>query len=282
MPQQSQKAYIFGAGSVGMSILPAVLAQYEVIAFLDSDKTKQGRDFEGYPVLHPAEIVQTDGHKIIVASLAGVESITEQLIRLGAARENIVTYYVDFPIKSRITFLEGLGKIFHEQGIGGCVAEGGVFLGEFAKEINRVFPASKFYLFDTFSGFDPRDLPTERENKFSRLDAGHFNITSVETVRSKLPHPENCVFKKGFFPETTDGIDESFCFVNLDFDLYQPTLAGLEFFYPRMVKGGAILIHDYFAETFKGVKAAVHYFSAKTAQAQFSPIGDGSSVLIRC
>ena len=31
----------------------------------------------------------------------------------------------------------------------------------------------------------------------------------------------------------------------LDADLYKPTRAGLEFFYPRMSKGGYIFLHDY-------------------------------------
>ena len=31
----------------------------------------------------------------------------------------------------------------------------------------------------------------------------------------------------------------------LDFDKYDPTMAALEFFYPRMNNGGYIFIHDY-------------------------------------
>ena len=38
---------------------------------------------------------------------------------------------------------------------------------------------------------------------------------------------------------------EKFAFVSLDTDLYKPTLAGLEFFWPRMSKGGFIFIHDF-------------------------------------
>jgi len=31
----------------------------------------------------------------------------------------------------------------------------------------------------------------------------------------------------------------------MDADLYNPTKAGLEFFYPRLSPGGVILVHDY-------------------------------------
>lgn len=37
------------------------------------------------------------------------------------------------------------------------------FRGEFAKYIHRAFPHSKLYLFDTFEGFDQRDVEYEKE-----------------------------------------------------------------------------------------------------------------------
>ena len=88
------------------------------------------------------------------------------------------------------------------------------------------------------------------------------------------------VVVKGYFPETTVGIEEAFCFVNLDFDLYNPTYAGLEYFYPRMSKGGVILIHDYFSVGWTGVKQAVDEFVLKTNDAKLLSIGDGLSVAL--
>ena len=273
------RAFIFGAGSVGKAILSYVQKQYKVIAFLDNDKTKWEKTFEGLPVRDPKSVLETDYEMIVIASQAGVNTITEQLLGLGVALSSISSEYVAFTVGSRIIFLEKLGELFREKGIEGCVAEGGVFQGEFAREINRVFPTHKFYLFDTFSGFDARDVEIEWENNYSVFGAGHFQITSEEMVMSKLPYPDMCVIRKGFFPETVEGLDETFCFVNLDFDLYQPILAGLEYFAPRMVKGGVILIHDYFAEPFKGVKDALKHFEAKTGL-NILPIGDGLSVAV--
>ena len=43
----------------------------------------------------------------------------------------------------------------------------GVFRGEFASKINKCFPNSKLYLFDTFEGFDERDVKIELDRKFS-------------------------------------------------------------------------------------------------------------------
>ena len=202
-----------------------------------------------------------------------------RVLAMGVSPGKLNTEYALLPIKSRITFLDNLGKMFTEKGISGCVAEGGVFQGEFAQEINRVFPTSKLYLFDTFSGFDNRDVSYEIEAHSLEFVDKHFQDTNEGLVVSRLPHPEMCVIRKGYFPETTEGLDEAFCFVNLDFDLYKPTLAGLDYFVPRMVKGGVILIHDYFTVGFKGVRAAVNEF-CKSEEHQIIPIGDGLSVLV--
>ena len=276
------KALIFGTGSSGKKLLPLIQKQYQVIAFTDNDKNKWGKIFEGFPVYNPEKILEIDYDMIIIASAPGLGPITEQLLDMGVKRGNINNEYVAFSVKSRIVFLEKLGELFRERKIEGCVAEGGIFQGEFAKEINRVFPTNKLYLFDTFSGFDARDVEIEKEHQYSEFGTGHLDLTSEKLVLSKLPYPDVCVIRKGYFPETTEGIDEKFCFVNLDFDLYNPTFTGLEYFIPRMVSGGVILIHDYFTNGYKGIKEAVKDFEIKVNKLQLFPIGDGLSVGIQC
>jgi len=274
------KVFIFGAGAVGQYVLRSTRKRYQMIAFLDNDESKWGNDVDGFPVCDPKLVLETDYDMIIIASPPGLVTITEQLLGLGVSRNKICTEYVDFSVKSRIVFLEKLGALFHEQNIRGCMAECGVFQGEFSREINRVFPHNKLYLFDTFCGFDARDVVIEQKNLYSAFGAGHLKITSEEMVMSKLPHPDMCIIRKGYFPETIDGLDEKFCFVNLDFDLYQPTIAGLEYFVPRMVEGGVILIHDYFSGAFNGIKAAVADFDLKARGLKILPVGDGLSVAI--
>ena len=65
---------------------------------------------------------------------------------------------------------------------------------------------------------------------------------------------------KGLFPGTASPVaNQSFAFVHLDADLYQSTKDSLEFFYPRMEKGGIILTHD-FASRREGVYRAFQEF----------------------
>jgi O-methyltransferase len=59
----------------------------------------------------------------------------------------------------------------------------------------------------------------------------------------------NVVLRPGYVPETLAGLeDERFAFVLLDLDLYDPTVASLEFFYPRLAPGGYLVMHDYNSE----------------------------------
>jgi hypothetical protein len=68
---------------------------------------------------------------------------------------------------------------------------------------------------------------------------------------------------KGVFPDTAAAIEnKKFCLVNLDVDIYKSTKDSLSFFYPRMVRGGVIISHDY--DCGKGVtKAFKEFFKDK-------------------
>jgi O-methyltransferase len=144
----------------------------------------------------------------------------------------------------------------------GSVAELGVFEGNFAQMINYLFPKKTLFLYDTFQGFDERDCSLEQEQQFSKEalsgDLKPLASDPIEAIRERCPYSENLVFRKGYFPETAaPDKNETFSFVSLDADLYKPTHAGLEFFYPRMQEGGVIFVHDYSSGMWKGVKEAI-------------------------
>ena len=53
---------------------------------------------------------------------------------------------------------------------------------------------------------------------------------------------------------------EKFSLVHLDTDLFQSTYDGLNFFYPRLIKYGCIISHDYSSFGCPGVKMAIDKF----------------------
>jgi hypothetical protein len=142
----------------------------------------------------------------------------------------------------------------------GAIAELGVYKGELAATLNRLCPDRTFYLFDTFEGFSENDLADGKEKKYSVASVGDFQDTNVDLVMSRMAHPEKIILRKGYFPETAEGLEETFALVSLDVDLYKPIVAGLNYFYPRLSPGGNIFIHDYNNRRYKGVKDAVEEF----------------------
>jgi O-methyltransferase len=175
-----------------------------------------------------------------------------------------------------------IAEEIRERNIEGAVAELGVFKGDFAKRINIAFPDRKLYLFDTFDGFDERDVKVELDNGYSNAGIKDFTSKSVDVVMKKMKHPNVCIVKKGYFPETTKDVDrnERFVFVSIDADLFEPIYNGLCYFFPRLEKGGYIFVHDYNAMIYTGTKAAVRKFAAEFNVPFFPLIDNCGSVII--
>lgn len=140
----------------------------------------------------------------------------------------------------------------------GAFAELGVWTGFTSSFIHRQAPHRQFYLFDTFAGFPPGSLEKAEDNR--------FKDTSQEQVAARIGDLRNIVFRPGFFPDTAVGLEgERFALVMLDFDLYQPALDALRFFYPRLVPGGYFIMHDFNSpeSNYAISRAAIEYLSDK-------------------
>jgi O-methyltransferase len=176
------------------------------------------------------------------------------------------SYFLKYlPLENRLNFIKTSDPVrygaiqlainrIQKDNICGSFAEVGVYRGETSKIIHLLAPNKKLYLFDTFEGFSQNDLNGESD--------GRFKDTSVNLLKKIIGNSDNIYIKEGYFPDTTKGLEnECFAFVMLDVDLYNPTLAGLQFFYPRLCSGGYIFIHDYNSpESNWAVTAAVNNF----------------------
>lgn len=182
----------------------------------------------------------------------------------------------------RLSTLELIADEIKNKKITGNIAELGVYRGEFAKHINRLFYDRKMYLFDTFEGFSSKDINFDKKNNYSNPTPYFFDDTSVNLVMEKMPYPENIIVKKGYFPLSLEELEDRFAFVSIDTDLYKPIYSGLEYFYPRLVKGGYIMIHDYNNDIYSGVKEAVNKFAIEN-EITVIPLSDrmGSAIIIK-
>ena len=181
----------------------------------------------------------------------------------------------------RLLFLTCTVEELLDKNVPGAFAELGVYKGNSAKLLRELAPERKLYLFDTFSGFDAKDIASDPKTKISSLQ---FLDTSIEMVK-QFVGSENVLFCPGHFPKTASFVpeEEIFALVHLDADLYQPTLAGLEFFYPKLAFGGCMIIHDYFSGAWPGVKKAVDAFLLDKPESLVRiPDKSGTAIFQKC
>jgi hypothetical protein len=162
--------------------------------------------------------------------------------------------------------------------IEGDVIEVGVYRGnsafllsKYAQRTNRIC-----YLFDTFEGFDSRDLNGIDKNVSTSI----FTDTSLEAVE-KVVGKRNTVYVKGFFPDSLIKVGElnDLSLVHLDCDLEAPFMSSLNYFYPRIKKGGFLIMHDYSSLYWPGAKKAIDMFFADKLEF-IVPIPDKSGTCI--
>lgn len=169
-------------------------------------------------------------------------------------------------------------------GLNGAVAELGVFRGHFSSVINEHFPDKKLYLFDTFEGFDENEANDElKKGRCDRRFLEEHKDTSIMCMLNNIPNRDNVIVCKGFFPDsvTIDAKNEEYVFVSIDVDFEESMLSGLRFFYPRMVRGGMIFVHDYNTFFLDGIKEAIMKYEEEIGEKLLGiPIADRAGTYI--
>ena len=311
------KILIFGAGEMGVRLyehLNKSPEKYQVIGFLDNglnlpERIRLDNDpTEGIPIINPSQISNIEFDEIIISNTNAIQifDIEKQCQKLEIPKSKIKVLsderellfeilqlkklrhneYAD----TMVIWLKGFADYVKFKNMRGNVAECGVSVGKFAHFINKYFSDRKFYLFDPFEGdgFRKSDIDVNLNLKDEEFEKSRFNCVgaysniSREVVLEKMLFPQNCEIHQGYIPESALGIQDEFCFVRLDMDLYKPIFEGLKIFYPLMVKGGVILIHDYFSVSLgKGIqKALSDYEKLLGYELCKVTIGDHASIAI--
>lgn len=288
---------INGVPTVSLEKLHEIDYDYIVVAF--------GNTIKGIEILEKAEVPK---EKIVGYAYTGL-SYEENLIQKECdriLRERLRSEKIPelFDIPEKEYFLCGMNvpenrdvirrdfvreqtlaffaEEINRRNIKGNVAEIGVSKGEFAQKINRLFPDRMLYLFDTFEGLNAKDKEKALnmgwgEKQYALAEKG----TPVEEVLQNMPCREKCIVKKGYFPESFD-LDEELAFVSLDVDFYESTIRGLEVIYPRLSRGGYIMVHDFHNLSYTETRNAVIDFCEANGVA-YVPIPDvgGTAVIVK-
>lgn len=184
----------------------------------------------------------------------------EQARKEGSLSKELLKASRNYPDKIRLYNFWLQIQHINKNMVKGDFAEVGVYKGDSARILHLMAPDRNFHLFDTFEGFTSKDLQPET-GKAATYSTKNFANTSLNKVLKNIGgNHDKLKIHAGYFPQSTDGLeDTTFALVNMDADLYNPTKAGLEFFYPRLSSGGVIFIHDY-NEQWEGLINAVDEF----------------------
>lgn len=155
-------------------------------------------------------------------------------------------------------------------GLKGSTAECGVARGTgsalICETLKATYADHEFHFaFDSFAGVsEPTEVDKTADGKCNWYQGKlSHNFSSVKQRLSVFPF---CQVVKGWIPNCFDGLidDQSFRFVHIDVDLYEPTRASLEAIYPRLVPGGVIVFDDHGFRNCPGArKAAEEFFGDK-------------------
>lgn len=161
----------------------------------------------------------------------------------------------------------------------GAFAELGVYQGETALMMHHMDVTRALHLFDTFEGFNTKDLDLEK-NKDERYTTDNFSDTTLEAVKELFGDAKGISFYPGYFPATAKALTEkTFALVHIDADLYLPTIEALKFFYPKVAPGGVLIVHDY-NHTWDGIKKAIDEFMVTIPESLVEVMDWQGSVMI--
>jgi len=311
--------YVWGTGCGASELIEAGLEATRITAFVDS--FPMGETFLDKPVFLPEQLDISDCDLLIITA-RHADAIGNRCRELGIPEEKCLFLKNNYELNDRnaacsiarkLLGEELLNKLLPKQrivptpsrlaasrlaerdltndyvrlatlellcrrldGVPGAAAELGVYRGFFARCINLLLPERKLYLFDSFEGFGAETNASEA------FQAAHAN-TSVEKVLAIMPHSQMVTVKPGFFPASLNGLEETFCLVSLDVDFYQTTLDGLRYFWPRIEKGGCLLLHDWGSPKLPGVAQALAAYETELGQRiPAVPLCDVGGSLVLC
>ena len=222
----------------------------------------------------------------------------QHAIRQGLVSKELIRLERNYPDKVRFFNWWFQVERLKRDRVAGDFAELGVYKGESAKILHLMDPSRTFHLYDTFEGFKEEDLKNET-GEAATYTTRNFADTSLEAVKRYLGEEGRFVYHAGRFEKldswTIGQLDNlnlstvqpsnrptaQLALVNLDADLYNPTKAGLEYFYPLLSPGGVIIVHDC-NHKWPGIQRAIGEFAKSIPEPLIMvPDMDGSVMIFK-
>ena len=179
-------------------------------------------------------------------------------------------------------------------GIPGAIIECGIFKGaslaRFAgfRSLLEGSTARKIVAFDIFGAFPETEFAADRKPREDFIKSAGNESISVDQMMEVLAHKscsENVELVPGDICQTVpkyiqENPTTKIALLNLDTDIYEPAVTILEHFYPRLERGGVLILDDY--GVFPGeTKAVDDYFAGQTIKIRRFPFASTPSYLLK-
>jgi hypothetical protein len=181
------------------------------------------------------------------------------------------------PLRRRDRFRQLLRELEPTLTLEDRVAECGCFRGLSSfllcsrlRQHDARFDGFGYEIYDSFCGLSdpqPEDAVTPQSDGIAvrNLVARNFAFPLQDVQRALARFP-GISYGAGWIPHAFPSDERRYRFVHVDVDLYHPTKASLEYFWPRLARGGVMVCDDY---NWDGARRAVEEFSAANS-ARFS------------
>ena len=142
------------------------------------------------------------------------------------------------------------------------------------REIKRNSKFNKFqmYLYDSWDSMKKEDLLDSEITNVGR----YFNLNIERTQKNLLDFKNNTVFHHGYVPDSFSNSSqpEEIVYLHIDLNSTKPTIDALNFFFPRLLKGGIIIFDDYGNTGYPDTKKQIdEFFKNKPGALMKSPTG---------
>lgn len=240
--------------------------------------------------LEAAATYESDCIILVAGNKDDEEALKYMIYRTDYRGEVMSLFDISEEFSLKTSVLRKLSRRLDELGVEGAIADLGAYRGDISWQMNAMMPERKLYLFDTFTGYDARDIAKEQELQLSDAQIGEFSLSRNERehlnerILGRMPYAEQVELRPGWFPETAFELEhEKYALVHIDTGLYAPTYSGIQYFFPRLSKGGVILVSGYTDGKSQSVCQAVRDLEAEYGAFLITPLCDidGTIMIMR-
>lgn len=206
--------------------------------------------------------------------LVGLKVI--RILPISTRLVRIYNRYKDYSMIEKEKFINNLILVDQIQHIDGAVVECGVWKGGMCAAMAELLGSSRqYYLFDSFEGLpEAKEIDGQSAKEWQENKDGPWYF---DNCSADIKYAEECMKKagidsykivKGWFSETLSNyeIKEGIAVLRIDADWYDSTIECFENFFPKVKKGGLILLDDYY--TWDGCSRAVHDYLSKNQRTE--------------